>query len=236
MDTVKRVTYHNFLFLRSFLITKKQVSFFFENVCSKKKQKHSNNTTKVKSTHVIHSPHLKTVHLWTVYCVSFCTQICKSNAHIFIHCFPVQEIAGLGLWRQGRTPGKQEPSSVQSDVPCNTRFPLLLHSREMLAAAGLPMRGFSSTLVSPISLLPAHMLCLYDFSPKSLASLKDYWSCPSGVPSIVKSCARPVLHELLGHRHPLSCLTGPLFPFSALPPRPWSGFQVSLSFIDDGYL
>ena len=56
------------------------------------------------------------------------------------------------------------------------------------------------------------------------------------MPSALKNCTWPVLCKLLDHRHPLKCLIWPLFSVSALPPILWSERQMSLSFVDDGYL
>lgn len=89
---------------------------------------------------------------------------------------------------------------------------LLLHSQEILAAAGLTVQC-SSTVPSPLSLLAAHMRCLHDFSSYCLAPLKDYWFCPLRCATILKNCAWPVLCKLLDHRHPLNCLVRPLFLF-----------------------
>lgn len=135
----------------------------------------------MKRTHVIHSPHLKTVHLWTVYCVSFCMQICKCKCPYIHTLFSCTGNCRFGAVETGQESWQAGTLFSSKWCSCNTWFPLLLHSREMLAAAGLPVRGFSSTLVSPISLLLVHMLCLYDFSPNS--------RFPKGLPVLSIRCA-----------------------------------------------
>lgn len=95
---------------------------------------------------------------------------------------------------------------------------------------------FPLHLSLPISVLPAHMLCLCDFGLNSLASLKDYGFCPLGCAICFKElylasitwALRPQASSQVSH---LTCSLSQLFL-----PILWSECQMSLRFADDGYL
>lgn len=138
MSTVKRMTYHNFvfvtlLFLCSFLITRKCL-YLFENICNKK------NSNIAKSAKYPHNspPSLKNSTPANSLLCAFCSfrivhvqeyisipiyTACTGNHStvsypLFFQC---QETEG---WSHGTgcTPSKQESSSVQSDISCNAQL------------------------------------------------------------------------------------------------------------------
>lgn len=117
----------------------------------------------------------------------------KTNTHLCTHyandviCplfFLHQQTAGFETWGQGWNTGNQESSLVQSDAPYVYAWAKSLLSfspRPRDPGSRRPCSAVSPPHLSlPISVLPAHMLCLCDFGLNSLASLKDYGFCPLG--------------------------------------------------------
>lgn len=116
------------------------------------------------------------------------------------------------LWRQGWTPRKRESPSVQRDVPGNPTAPgPFPHGQEAPAAAG---RGASLASCTRAA-------CLISAPPRLLLSGIP-GSAREGVPAVSQSRSQ------LSHCTPVALFSPSSYAHS--------GFQVPLSFRDNGYL